>query len=185
MTVKQKLIQLQIPLAAPPGPFGAYVPAKRVGDVLHVSGQLPMTDGQLLATGLVGDGVSIDDAKACARQCAVNALAAAETVPGGVNHLAGVIAVTVYVAGSPSFTDQPAVADAASGLLHEVFDGAAGQHVRAAVGVASLPKNAPVEVAVTFACRPERDPTKFVLNAETDAPDPPSLGPDKPENIPS
>ena len=184
MTVKQRLIQLGVAADEPSGPFGAYVPAKRVGDTIYVSGQLPIKGGELVATGVVGDGVDVEAARRCARQCVVNALAAVAVVPGGVNQLAGVASVTVFVASAAGFTEQSKVADAASELLHEVFGDEAGQHVRAAVGVAALPKGAPVEVSVVFAASPEADPGKFVLDAENDAPNPASLGPDKPEMIP-
>src|SRR5690606_22956482 len=113
------------------------------------SGQLPFVDGVLPATGKVGAEVSADDAKGYARLCALNALAAAAHVAGGVDRLAGVLRVGGFVASDPSFTGQPGVVNGASEVLGEIF-GEAGQHARAAVGVAVLPLDTPVEVEVTF-----------------------------------
>ena len=143
-------------LALPPvvPPVAAYVPAVRDGDKVWTSGQLPMVDGALAATGLVGESVSPEtvspqDAQALARICALNAIAAAADVAGGIDALAGVLKVVGFVASAPGFTGQPAVINGASGLLGEVF-GEAGKHARSAVGVAALPLGAPVEVEVIF-----------------------------------
>ncbi len=149
MTITQKLAELGITLPAVPGPFGTYVPAKRCGSLVYVAGQLPMKDGAMLAEGRVPMACGIEQARACARQCVVNALAAVQTLPGGVDQLAGVLRVGVFVASDPVFHQQPTVANAASELLAEIF-GDAGRHVRAAVGVAALPLNAPVEIEFTF-----------------------------------
>ena len=125
------------------------MPAVRDGDKVWTSGQLPMVEGSLVAVGLVGAEVSPEDAQALARTCALNAIAAAADVAGGIDALAGVLKVVGFVASAPGFTAQPAVINGASGLLGEVF-GEAGRHARSAVGVAALPLGAPVEVEVIF-----------------------------------
>ncbi len=152
MTVSQRLAELGIVLPAVAAPAGIYVPAIVHGDLAYTSGQLPVVDGQLPATGKVGDGdglVPATAAKAYARQSALNAIAAAAAAAGGVDRLAGVVKVTGFVASVPEFTAQPGVINGASELLGEVF-GDAGRHARSAVGVPVLPLDSPVEVEVTF-----------------------------------
>jgi len=134
---------LALPDVVPP--LAAYVPASRSGDLVFTAGQLPMRDGAMLHVGKVGAEVSEADARACAEQCALNALAAAASVAGGLDAIQQVVKVVVYVASAPDFIGQPAVANGASELLGDVF-GDAGQHARSAVGAASLPLDAPVEV---------------------------------------
>jgi enamine deaminase RidA (YjgF/YER057c/UK114 family) len=129
-------------------PVASYVPAVRIGDLVHTSGQLPMVDGALAATGKVGEGADLvppSDAVELARLCALNAVAAAASLVGGVDRIARVVKVVGFVASDPSFTGQPAVINGASNLLQEIF-GDAGIHARSAVGVAALPLDAPVEV---------------------------------------
>ena len=153
MTVSQRLAELGIDLPPVVPPVAAYVPATIHGDLVYTSGQLPMVAGSLPATGKVGDGhglVPADDARQYARQCALNAIAAAAGVAGGVDRLAGVVKVTGSVASVPEFTGQPVVINGASELLGEVF-GEAGRHARSAVGVPVLPLDSPVEVEVVFA----------------------------------
>jgi enamine deaminase RidA (YjgF/YER057c/UK114 family) len=134
---------LSIPEVAKP--VAAYVPAVRTGNYVMTSGQLPLRDGQLLYTGKVGGGVSEDEAFECAQQCVLNALAAVKAEIGELSAVTRVVRVGAFVASTPHFTAQPKVANGASELLGEVF-GDAGQHARAAVGVAVLPLDAPVEV---------------------------------------
>lgn len=138
-------------MPAVPGPFGAYVPAKRVGNLIYVAGQLPTKDGKLVASGQVPSRCSIEQAKLAARQCVINALAAVRATEGGVDHLTGVVRVGAFVSCDDSFVEQPKVANGASELLLELF-GEAGKHVRAAVGVNSLPLDASVEVEFIFDC---------------------------------
>lgn len=152
MTVSARLAELGIELPAVAAPVAAYVPAVAHGDLIHTSGQLPMIAGALAATGKVGDGeghVSATDAQSYARQCALNALAAAAAVAGGVDDIAGVLKVTGFVASAPDFIGQPGVINGASVVLGEIF-GESGVHARSAVGVAVLPLDAPVEVEVVF-----------------------------------
>ena len=150
MTLKDKLTSLGITLPPVSGPFGAYVPARRVGNLIYVAGQLPMKDGKLMATGQVPSRCSLEAARAAARQCAVNAIAAVQMIGGGgIEQIAGVVRVGAFVNSDTTFTEQPKVADAASELFKEIF-GDAGQHARAAVGVNTLPRDASVEVEVIF-----------------------------------
>jgi enamine deaminase RidA (YjgF/YER057c/UK114 family) len=137
---------LQLPPVVPP--VAAYVPAVRSGNHVYVSGQLPMVDGKLPATGKVGAEVSADDAKAMARQCALNALAAVDAV-AGLDAVTRVVKVGGFVAAADGFTAIPGVINGASELFGAVF-GEAGRHARSAVGVAELPLGAPVEVDVIF-----------------------------------
>jgi enamine deaminase RidA (YjgF/YER057c/UK114 family) len=124
-------------------PQAAYVPAVVTGSYVYVSGQVPVTDGKVLATGKVGAEVTAEDAAALARVCALNALAAAASVAGGLDAIARVVKVTGFVASAPGFNGQPKVINGASELLSEVFGSG---HARSAVGVAELPLNVPVEV---------------------------------------
>jgi len=152
MSLQEKLKSLAIELPPVSGPFGAYVPARRVGNLIYVAGQLPMKDGKLMATGQVPSRCSLEDARAAARQCAVNAIAAVQMIAGGIDAIAGIVRVGAFVNSDATFTDQPKVADAASEFFKEVF-GDAGQHARAAVGVNTLPRDASVEVEVIFEAR--------------------------------
>jgi enamine deaminase RidA (YjgF/YER057c/UK114 family) len=138
-------------IALPPvsGPFGAYVPARRVGNLIYVAGQLPMKDGKLMATGQVPSRCSLEDARAAARQCIINAIGAVQSLSGGVEQIVGVVRVGAFVNSDATFTDQPKVADAASELLTQLF-GDLGKHARAAVGVNTLPRDASVEIEVIF-----------------------------------
>lgn len=151
----KRLADLGISLASPARPVAAYVPARRVGDLLYISGQIPLLDGKLLAQGAVPGQVSVDEALSCARRCAINGLAAAHAFlmnEGGVDAIASVVRVGCWVACEPGFPDQPRIANAASELLIEVF-GDAGRHVRAAVGSIALPLNSPVEIEFLFEIR--------------------------------
>nr|WP_314845938.1 RidA family protein [uncultured Microbacterium sp.] len=149
MTISARLTELGIELPSVAAPVAAYVPAVVHAGLVHTSGQLPFTNGELPATGKVGAQVSADDANAYARTCALNALAAAADAAGGVDRIAGVLRVGGFVASTPDFTGQPGVINGASLVLGEIF-GNAGRHARAAVGVPVLPLDSPVEVEVTF-----------------------------------
>ncbi|TDD35990.1 RidA family protein [Actinomadura sp. KC06] len=141
-----------------PGPAGerpSVAAARRSGAVLIASGQVAARDGKLLAEGRVGDDVSLDTARACARQCARNVIAAVQNELGGLGAIEQVETVSVWVASAPGFTDQHLVADAATDLFTEVFGDGAGRHARVALGVAALPTGSPVEAQATFRLRPE------------------------------
>ena len=137
-----RTLGLELPSVA--SPVGSYVPAVRAGDLVMTSGQLPLRDGALTHTGLVGSDVTPEEAQEAARLCALNALAAVDALIG-IDAVWSVVKVTGYVASAPGFTGQPAVLNGASDLLADVF-GERGRHARAAVGVAALPLGAPVEV---------------------------------------
>jgi enamine deaminase RidA (YjgF/YER057c/UK114 family) len=139
-----RLAELGIELPAAVKPLAAYVPAKRSGHLVYTAGQLPMASGKLALAGKVGAEVSPEDAKAMARICVLNALAAVDALVG-IDAVTQVVKVVGFVASAPGFTGQPAVVNGASELLGEVF-GEAGTHARSAVGVSELPLNAPVEV---------------------------------------
>lgn len=141
----ERLAELGINLPAPITPLGAYVPAKMAANQVITSGQLPITEDGELITGRLGAGIDLADAQAAARQAALNALGAAAKAAGGLERIAGVLRVVVFVNCTPDFTDQASVANGASQLFAEIF-GEAGHHVRSAIGVAALPKNAVVEV---------------------------------------
>ncbi len=152
-SAEDRLVGLGLTLPAVPAALAAYLPAVRTGDLIFTAGQLPLVHGVPIALGLVGADVSEEQAAACARQAALNGLAAAAAEAGGLDRIARVIKVVVYVAGVADFTGQPKVANGASELLGEVF-GDAGRHARSAVGVASLPLNSPVEVELVVQVEP-------------------------------
>ncbi len=144
MTATAKLAELGIELPGVVAPLAAYVPAVRTGNLVYTSGQLPMVAGELVTTGKVGGDVSPEDAKALARVCALNALAAVHSLVG-IDAVTRVVKVVGFVASAPGFHGQPGVVNGASTLFGEVF-GDAGAHARSAVGVSELPLNSPVEV---------------------------------------
>lgn len=143
--VEDRLTELGLEVPVVPAPVAVYVPAVRSGSYVFTSGQLPLRDGQLLQTGKVGGEVSPEEAYDCARQCALNAIAAVKSQVGDLDSVDRVVKATVFVASTPDFTGQPAVANGASELFGAAF-GDAGQHARSAVGVPVLPLDAPVEV---------------------------------------
>ena len=147
-TNTERLAALGLTLPPVQRPAAAYVPAVRHGDLVIVSGQLPFVDATLAATGFVGDGPGEHDvatAAELARHCALNVLAAAAAVAGGLDAVASVLRVGVFVASGDDFTQQHLVANGASELIGAVL-GPHAVHARAAVGVARLPLDAPVEV---------------------------------------
>jgi enamine deaminase RidA (YjgF/YER057c/UK114 family) len=145
VTPEEKITELGLTLPEVVAPLAAYVPAVRTGDLVYTSGQVPMVDGKLAQTGKVGAEVGLDDARELARICALNALAALKSEVGDLAKVVRIVKVVAFVASDPAFTQQPQVANGASELLAEVL-GEAGKHARSAVGVASLPLDAPVEV---------------------------------------
>jgi enamine deaminase RidA (YjgF/YER057c/UK114 family) len=148
----ERLAALGLHLPPVTAPLAAYVPAVRSGSMVYTAGQLPVVDGQLLATGKVGAEVGAIEAAALARTCALNALAAAASVAGGLSEISRIVKLTGYVASAPDFTGQPQVVNGASELLLEIF-GEAGRHARSAVGTAVLPLDAPVEVELVAEVR--------------------------------
>jgi enamine deaminase RidA (YjgF/YER057c/UK114 family) len=144
-TPEERLSELGLTVPEVPTPVASYVPALRSGSLVFTSGQLPMRDGHLMTVGKVGGEVTAEQAVDCARQCALNTLAAVRAQIGDLSSVKRIVKVVVYVASTPEFTGQPGVANGASELYGEVF-GEIGQHARSAVGVAVLPLDAPVEV---------------------------------------
>jgi len=144
MSASARLAELGIELPEVVAPLAAYVPAVRTGNLVYTSGQLPIVGGELLQTGKVGATVSPEDAKALARVCALNALAAVHSLVG-VDSITRVVKVVGFVASAAGFSGQPGVVNGASQLFGEIF-GDAGAHARSAVGVSELPLDAPVEV---------------------------------------
>jgi len=152
MNLTDKLASFNITLPPAPKAAGAYIPAKKVGDLIFVSGQIPMKDGNLQAIGQVPSRCSPADAKAAAKQCVLNALAAVSALPGGIDQITGVLRIGAFVSSDNDFTQQPSVANGASEFLIELL-GESGRHVRAAVGTNTLPLDAAVEVEFIFMTR--------------------------------
>ncbi|HVV77413.1 MAG TPA: RidA family protein [Mycobacteriales bacterium] len=141
---------LEVPPVAPP--VAAYVPAVRSGDLVWISGQVPVVNGEVLATGKVGAEIAADRAAELARVCALNAIAALKAELGDLDAVERIVKVVGFVASDPSFFGQPAVVNGASELLAAAF-GDAGRHARSAVGVAVLPLDVPVEVELVAKVR--------------------------------
>jgi enamine deaminase RidA (YjgF/YER057c/UK114 family) len=144
-----RLVALGVELPPAPRPVAAYIPCRRAGNLVFVSGQVPLVAGKALAAGPVPSRVDVDTAQKCARQCVLNGLAALRAEVGSLDRVRQVVRVGVFVASDPGFGDQPKVANGASELLVQVF-GEAGRHDRAAVGCSALPLNVPVEVEFVF-----------------------------------
>lgn len=148
MKVSEKLQQMGYEVPPVAAPVAAYVPALAENGIVRTSGQLPMSEGQLVSTGQCNEeSVTVEAAQLAAKQCALNAIAAAGAAAGGVDNLKCATKVTGFVSSSAQFYDQPKVINAASELLEELFG---SPHIRSAVGVASLPLNATVEIEVEF-----------------------------------
>lgn len=145
MSIDQKLTDLGIALPTPKPPIANYVPVVRTGNLLFVSGQVSVDSAGTVTSGKLGAGMSIEDGRAAARLCAINVIAQLKAATGDLEKVVRVVKVVGFVNSSLDFTDQPAVINGCSDLLVEVF-GDKGRHARSAVGVASLPFNAAVEV---------------------------------------
>jgi enamine deaminase RidA (YjgF/YER057c/UK114 family) len=143
--IERRLEALGLEVPPPPTPLARYVPAKKVGDLVFVSGQVPAIEGGFLFLGKVGDEITLEQARDCARQCALNALAAVKALVGSLEKVTGVVQVRGFVNCAHDFRRQPEVLDAASELLVDLF-GEPGRHARAAVGTGFLPKNVPIEL---------------------------------------
>src|SRR4051812_32637188 len=144
---EERLAEIGLSVPEVPTPVAVYVPAVACGDLVFTSGQLPMRNGELMLTGKVGGEVSPEEAKECAQQCALNAIAAVKSVIGDLTQVVQVVKVVAFIASTPDFTGQPQVANGASELLGTVF-GDAGVPARSAVGVPVLPLDSPVEVEI-------------------------------------
>jgi enamine deaminase RidA (YjgF/YER057c/UK114 family) len=144
-TIEKRLEDLGVRLPVPAVPAANYLPYAQTGNLLLTAGQLPLKDGKLLATGLLGRDVDVDTGKEAAKFCAVNILAQARAALGSLDRISRIVKITVFVASTPDFTEQHLVANGASDFLAAAL-GDAGKHARSAVGTASLPLNAPVEI---------------------------------------
>ncbi|MFE0015802.1 RidA family protein [Mesorhizobium sp. NPDC059054] len=144
-TIEKRLSEIGITLPVPAVPVANYVPFARSGNLLLTSGQLPLKDGKLTATGLLGRDVDVAAGQEAAKYCAVNILAQAKAALGDLEKIRRVVKITVFVASAPNFVEQHLVANGASDLLATAL-GEKGKHARSAVGSASLPLNAPVEI---------------------------------------
>lgn len=154
--VEQKLASMGVTLPPVTKPLAAYTPAVQSGNMVYVSGQLPLVNGELVrpgGCGKVGAVVSKEDAKAAARVCAINSLAALKSLIGNLDKVVRVVKLTVFVASESGFTEQPFVGNGASEFFKEVF-GEKGEHARSAVGVAELPLGASVEVEAIYEIQP-------------------------------
>lgn len=149
MDPEAKLRDLGIELPSPPKPYASYRTAVRSGDLLYIAGQGPVRNGQVTVRGKVGDRVAVGEAYEAAKLSALNALAIAREHLGSLSRVRRAVRATVYVASTPTFTDQPRVADGATDLLRELW-GEEGLPARAAVGVAVLPLDIPVELELTL-----------------------------------
>ncbi len=147
MSVRDSLRDLGLEVPVATKPVAAYVPAMRTGNLIFTAGQLPLVDGQMVATGKVGQEVDVEQAKKLAEVCALNCLAAVETIVP-IERILRIVRVVGYVNGAAGFTNQPAVINGASELFLNLW-GDSGKHARSAIGVAELPLNAPVEVELT------------------------------------
>jgi enamine deaminase RidA (YjgF/YER057c/UK114 family) len=148
--VDSRLAELGLVLPTPAAAVANYLPYVISGSLVFVSGQLPLVDGKVTVTGRLGADVSLEDGQKAARQCAINLLAQARAAAGGdLDRVTRLVRLGGFVASTPDFTDQPKIVNGASDLMVEVL-GDAGRHSRAAVGVASLPLNAAVEIEAVF-----------------------------------
>jgi enamine deaminase RidA (YjgF/YER057c/UK114 family) len=147
MSVDERLAELGIELPPAAAPVASYVPVVVSNGFAFVSGQVAMEEGTPIYLGRVGDDVSIEAGAAAARRCALQALAALKAELGSLDRISRIVKLTVWVASTAEFTDQPKVANGASDLLQEVF-GETGKHARAAVAAPALPLGVPVEVEV-------------------------------------
>ncbi|QBI18423.1 RidA family protein [Egibacter rhizosphaerae] len=148
-TPTERLAELGLQLPEPAKPSFNYVPVAVHGDLAFVSGQLPKEEGEVRITGRVGEDADLEEARTAARICVLQGLAVTADALGGLDRIRRVVRVTGFVASAEGFHGQPKVVDAASDLLAEVF-GDAGRHARSAVGVAELPRDAPVELEFIF-----------------------------------
>jgi enamine deaminase RidA (YjgF/YER057c/UK114 family) len=149
MSAEDKLQELGITLPEVPVLLGSYIPVRKTGNLVFLSGILPLVKGKLIRTGRVGESVSLNEAQTDARTAAINALSVLRSNIGNLDRVVKCIKMTGYVSSAPDFTEQPKVLNAASDLLFEVFD-EAGRHARSAVGVNVLPLNSPVEIELIF-----------------------------------
>jgi enamine deaminase RidA (YjgF/YER057c/UK114 family) len=144
-TIEKRLSEMGVTLPAAAAPAANYVPFVRSGNLLFPSGQLPMKDGKLAVTGLLGRDLDVAAGKEAAKLCAINILAQAKAALGDLEKIRRLVKINIYVASSADFTEQHLVGNGASDFFAEVL-GERGKHARVAVGMAALPLNAAVEI---------------------------------------
>ena len=149
MSPEDKLKELGIELPEAPTPLGSYIPVIRTGELVFLSGILPLRQGKLIRQGKVGKEISLDEAKEEARIATINALSILKAHLGSLDKITRCIKITGYVASEPDFTEQPKILNAASDLIFEIF-AERGKHVRSTVGVNVLPLNSPLEIEFIF-----------------------------------
>lgn len=152
MSIEARATELGLEFPTPPKPLASYIPAVQVGELLFLSGVLPLRNGQLLVTGKIGRDLTVDQGTEAARLAVLNALAIARSELGTLDRIKRVVRMVGHVASGEGFVQQPAVINGASDLLVELF-GEAGRHARVAVGAAELPLNSPVELELIFMVR--------------------------------
>ena len=145
MQAEEAIRRLGITLPSVPAPAAQFVPAKQVGNLLYISGQLPFANGELISRGKVGGKVSLEQAQIAARCCAVNLLGVLKAALGSLDKVQSIVKLQIFVSSENGFDQQHLVANAASGLLAEVF-GEVGSHTRTAVGINQLAMDATVEI---------------------------------------
>lgn len=145
MSFEEKLVALGIVLPSPPKPVATYIPASQAGDLLFISGVIPIRDGHLVFCGKLGEDLTVENGYEAAKFALLNALAIIRQALGSLNRVKKIVRMTGYVASGAGFTEQPSVVNGASDLLVELF-GEAGRHARLALGAAELPLNAPIEI---------------------------------------
>ena len=142
--IEEKIKELGIELPTPPTPAGSYIPITKTGNLLFISGQIPMENGKVMFSGKVSDN-NLDVAQKSARMCAINILAQIKREVGNLDKVSRIVRLSGFVNSSPEFTQHPKVINAASDLIFEIF-GDKGKHSRIAVGVASLPLGSMTEI---------------------------------------
>jgi len=152
LTIEQRLVQLGLELPPPSPPGGTYVPSKRIGDLLFLSGQGPIRNGAPLIVGQVGGEVTLEEGIEAARQATLNALAAIRSATGSLDRVEEIVQVRGFVNSAPGFFLQPQVMNGSSELLIAVF-GERGRHARCALGTSSLPRNIPVEIEMVVSLK--------------------------------
>ena len=142
--IEEKIKALGIELPNPPTPAGSYIPVVKTGNLLFISGQIPMENGKVIFTGKVSDD-NLETAQKSARMCAINILAQIKRQVGDFDKVSKIVRLSGFVNSAPEFTQHPKVINAASDLFFEIF-GDKGKHSRIAVGVASLPLGSMTEI---------------------------------------
>ena len=149
MSAEDRVRKLGIEIPEAPAPLGSYIPVVRTGNLIFLSGMLPLVQGKLLRRGKVGDNITVEEAREDARTATINAFSALKAETGSLDRVKRCVRVTGYIASAPDFTEQPKVLNAASDLIAEIL-GEYGRHTRVAVGVSVLPLDSPVEIAFVF-----------------------------------